>query len=124
MPGMAAVIMLLGANMTNWEDIKPHFNDRRESIVFLASFLSVLLLDLFGAVIVGSVLAMRLLQVGGGASEHQPHRQQAEDPRQPLPRLAAGDRGDLPPDRRTAADGKRRTGRRRDRPDRRKESEF
>ncbi|MFN8773759.1 MAG: SulP family inorganic anion transporter, partial [bacterium] len=42
MPAMAAVIMLLGANMINWEDIKPHFKDRRESIVFLASFLSVL----------------------------------------------------------------------------------
>ncbi len=58
MPAMAAVIMLLGANMINWEDIKPHFNDRRECIVFLASFLSVLFLDLFGAVIVGSVLAI------------------------------------------------------------------
>jgi SulP family sulfate permease len=58
MPAMAAVIMLLGANMINWEDIKPHFRDRREAIVFIASFLSVLFLDLFGAVIVGSVLAI------------------------------------------------------------------
>jgi len=58
MPAMAAVIMLLGANMINWEDIKPHFKDRREAVVFLASFLSVLFLDLFGAVIVGSVLAI------------------------------------------------------------------
>jgi SulP family sulfate permease len=55
---MAAIIMLLGANMINWEDIKPHFKDRREAIVFLASFLSVLFLDLFGAVIVGSLLAI------------------------------------------------------------------
>jgi SulP family sulfate permease len=50
--------MLLGANMINWEDIKPHFKDRRESVVFMASFLSVLFLDLFGAVIVGSILAI------------------------------------------------------------------
>jgi SulP family sulfate permease len=58
MPAMAAVIMLLGANMINWEDIKPHFKDRREAIVFTVSLLSVLFLDLFGAVIVGSVLAV------------------------------------------------------------------
>jgi SulP family sulfate permease len=58
MPAMAAIIMLLGANMINWEDIKPHFKDRRESVVFMASFLSVLFLDLFGAVIVGSILAI------------------------------------------------------------------
>lgn len=58
MPAMAAVIMLLGANMINWEDIKPHLKDRREAIVFMVSFLSVLFLDLFGAVMVGSVLAI------------------------------------------------------------------
>jgi SulP family sulfate permease len=58
MPAMAAVIILLGANMINWEDIKPHLRDRREAVVFAASFLSVLFLDLFGAVIVGSVLAI------------------------------------------------------------------
>ena len=58
MPAMAAIIMLLGANMINWEDIKPHLKDRREAIVFIASFLSVLFLDLLGAVIVGSVLAI------------------------------------------------------------------
>ena len=58
MPAMAAIIMLLGANMINWEDIKPHLKDRREAVVFMASFLSVVLLDLFGAVVVGSVLAI------------------------------------------------------------------
>ena len=58
MPAMAAVIMLLGVNMINWEDIKPHLKDRRETIVFLASFVSVLFLDLFGAVVVGSLLAI------------------------------------------------------------------
>jgi len=58
MPAMAAVIMLLGANMINWEDIKPHLGSRREAVVFMASFLSVLFLDLFGAVLVGSVLAI------------------------------------------------------------------
>jgi SulP family sulfate permease len=58
MPAMAAVIMLLGANMINWEDIKPHLKDRREAVVFFASFLSVLFLDLFGAVVVGSLLAI------------------------------------------------------------------
>ncbi len=58
MPAMAAVIMLLGANMISWEDIKPHLRDRRETVVFAASFLSVLFLDLFGAVVVGSILAI------------------------------------------------------------------
>jgi SulP family sulfate permease len=58
MPAMAAVIMLLGANMIKWEDIKPHFKDRSETVVFLASFLAVLFLDLFGAVVVGSILAI------------------------------------------------------------------
>ena len=58
MPAMAAVIILLGANMISWEDIKPHLKDRREAVVFIASFLSVLFLDLFGAVMVGSILAI------------------------------------------------------------------
>jgi SulP family sulfate permease len=58
MPAMAAVIMLLGANMIKWQDIKPHLKSRREAVVFAASFLSVLFLDLFGAVIVGSLLAI------------------------------------------------------------------
>jgi SulP family sulfate permease len=58
MPAMAAVIMLLGANMLKWEDIRPHLSNRREAVVFLASFLSVLFLDLFGAVVVGALLAI------------------------------------------------------------------
>lgn len=44
MPAMAAVIMLLGANMLKWEDIKPHLKNRGEAVVFLGSFLSVLFL--------------------------------------------------------------------------------
>jgi sulfate permease, SulP family len=58
MPAMAAVIMVLGANMINWEDIRPHFQSRREATVFVVSFLSVLFLDLFEAVLVGSALAI------------------------------------------------------------------
>lgn len=58
MPAMAAIIMLLGANMINWEDIKPHLTNRREAVVFTASFLSVLFLDLFGAVVVGAIMAI------------------------------------------------------------------
>ena len=58
MPAMAAVIMLLGANMIRWEDIKPHFRSRGETVVFIASFASVLFLDLFTAVVVGSILAI------------------------------------------------------------------
>ncbi len=58
MPAMAAVIMLLGANMLKWEDIKPHFRHRGEAVVFLGSFLSVLFLDLFDAVVFGSILAI------------------------------------------------------------------
>lgn len=58
MPAMAAIIILLGANMIKWEDIKPHLKSRREAAVFMAAFLSVLFLDLFGAVVVGSLLAI------------------------------------------------------------------
>ncbi|HEX2828726.1 MAG TPA: SulP family inorganic anion transporter [Burkholderiales bacterium] len=58
MPAMAAVIMLLGANMIKWEDIRPHFRHRGETVVFLGSFLSVIFLDLFEAVIFGSILAI------------------------------------------------------------------
>jgi SulP family sulfate permease len=58
MPAMAAIIMVVGAHMINWEDIKPHLTNRREAVVFSASFLSVLLFDLFGAALVGSVLAI------------------------------------------------------------------
>jgi SulP family sulfate permease len=58
MPAMAAVIMVLGANMINWEDIKPHLQSKHEATVFFASFLSVLFLDLFDAVLVGSALAV------------------------------------------------------------------
>ena len=58
MPAMAAVIMLLGANMLKWEDIKPHLTHRGEAVVFLGSFLSVLFLDLFDAVVLGSILAI------------------------------------------------------------------
>lgn len=58
MPAMAAVIMLLGANMFKWEDIKPHLKNRGEAVVFLGSFLSVLFLDLFDAVVLGSILAI------------------------------------------------------------------
>jgi SulP family sulfate permease len=58
MPAMAAVIMLLGANMFKWADIKPHLTNRRSAVVFAGSFLSVLFLDLFDAVVLGSLLAI------------------------------------------------------------------
>lgn len=58
MPAMAAVIMLLGANMIKWNDIKPHLKNRREAVVFMGSFLAVLFLDLFSAVLVGALLAI------------------------------------------------------------------
>ena len=57
-PAMAAVIMVVGANMINWDDIKPHFRHRPEAVVFCASFLSVHIFGLFGAVITGAVLAL------------------------------------------------------------------
>lgn len=58
MPAMAAIVMLLGANMLKWQDIKPHFKHRGEALVFLVSFLSVLFLDLFDAVVLGSLVAI------------------------------------------------------------------
>ncbi|MEH6470724.1 MAG: SulP family inorganic anion transporter, partial [Halopseudomonas sp.] len=57
-PAMAAVIMVVGANMINWQEIRPHFNNRPEAIVFSVSFVSVHIFGLFGAVIAGAVLAM------------------------------------------------------------------
>jgi sulfate permease, SulP family len=58
MPAMAAVIILLGVNMLKWEDVKPHLKNRREAVVFIGSFMSVLFLDLFEAVILGSIVAI------------------------------------------------------------------
>ncbi len=57
-PAMAAVIMVVGANMIKWEDIRPHFNNLPEAIVFSVSFIAVHLFGLFGAVIAGAVLAL------------------------------------------------------------------
>ena len=173
MPAMAAIIMLLGANMINWEDIKPHFKDRREAVVFMASFLSVLFLDLFGAVIVGSLLAIayskweqahpnislsgNVLKIRGNlyygslpVIEAMYHRAIARDDSVVIDfsecfyidqegirwlaaakaaqhvRLADRRRSDdrRAIERRAAADGKRRTGRRSSKVDRRKRSEF
>jgi SulP family sulfate permease len=49
--------MVVGANSPIGRT-SPHLKDRREAVVFMGSFLSVLFLDLFGAVVVGSVLAI------------------------------------------------------------------
>jgi SulP family sulfate permease len=57
-PAMAAIIMVVGANMIDWADIKAHFRHRPEAVVFSASFLSVHVFGLFGAVICGSLLAL------------------------------------------------------------------
>lgn len=57
-PAMAAVIMIVGANMINWQDIRPHFSNWPEAIIFLTAFISVHIFGLFGAVIVGSLLAL------------------------------------------------------------------
>jgi len=173
MPAMAAIIMLLGANMINWEDIKPHFKDRRETVVFTASFLSVLFLDLFGAVVVGSILAIgyskweqahpeislrdNRLKIRGniyygslpviestyhGAIEREGrviidfsdcHYIDREGVRWLAAAKAAqkvefvdrrGGRDRREAERRATADGKRKVGRRRGKPDRRQRSEF
>jgi SulP family sulfate permease len=57
-PAMAAVIMVVGANMINWQEIRPHFSSLPEGIVFSVSFISVHIFGLFGAVIAGSMLAL------------------------------------------------------------------
>lgn len=57
-PAMAAVIMIVGANMINWYDIRPHFSNWPEAIIFCTAFISVHIFGLFGAVIVGSLLAL------------------------------------------------------------------
>ena len=61
-PAMAAIIMVVGANMIDWSDIKPHFRHPPEAVVFGASFLSVHVFGLFGAVICGSLLALAYAQ--------------------------------------------------------------
>ena len=57
-PAMAAVIMIVGANMIKWSDIRPHFSNWPEAIIFCSAFVSVHILGLFGAVVVGSILAL------------------------------------------------------------------
>jgi len=57
-PAMAAVIMIVGANMISWSDIRPHFSSWPEAVVFSSAFISVHVFGLFGAVIVGSILAL------------------------------------------------------------------
>lgn len=57
-PAMAAVIMIVGSNMINWQEIRPHFNNLPEAIVFSVSFIAVHIFGLFGAVIAGAVLAL------------------------------------------------------------------
>jgi SulP family sulfate permease len=57
-PAMAAVIMIVGANMIKWSDIRPHFSNWPEAIIFSSAFVSVHILGLFGAVIIGSILAL------------------------------------------------------------------
>lgn len=57
-PAMAAVIMVVGANMLNWSDIRAHFFNRADAIVFSVSFLSIHIFGLFMAIIIGSVLAL------------------------------------------------------------------
>jgi len=57
-PAMAAVIMIVGANMINWQDIRPHFSNKAEASVFLTAFFSVHIFGLFGAVLVSSSLAL------------------------------------------------------------------
>jgi SulP family sulfate permease len=57
-PAMAAVIMVVGANMLNWSDIRAHLSNRVDAIVFVVSFMSIHVFGLFLAVIIGSVLAL------------------------------------------------------------------
>ena len=57
-PAMAAVIMIVGANMLKWSDIRAHLSNRADAIVFITSFLSIHIFGLFMAVIIGSVLAL------------------------------------------------------------------
>lgn len=57
-PAMAAVIILVGSNMMNWKDVRPHFTNKPETIIFLTAFISVHIFGLFGAVVTGSILAL------------------------------------------------------------------
>ena len=58
LPAMAATIMVVGANMIKWEEIRPHFNNTPEAVVFTASLVSVHFFGLFGAVVTGGLLAL------------------------------------------------------------------
>ncbi len=57
LPSMAAIIMLVGANMLKINEIKHHFNSKIETIVFLSAFLSVHIFGLLDAVLISASFA-------------------------------------------------------------------
>jgi len=57
-PALAAVIILVGARMINWNEVRQHFSNRYEAVIFCAAFLAVPVFGLFGAVVLGSFLAL------------------------------------------------------------------
>jgi SulP family sulfate permease len=57
LPSMAALIMLVGANMLRVADIRHHFKSPIETIVFLAAFASVHIFGLLDAALIGAAFA-------------------------------------------------------------------
>lgn len=58
LPSMAAVIMLVGANMLRVSEIKHHFRSRIETVVFLSAFISVHVFGLLDAVLISAGFAL------------------------------------------------------------------
>jgi SulP family sulfate permease len=54
---MAALIMLVGANMLRLSDIRHHFRSRVEAMVFLSAFVSVHIFGLLNAALIGAAFA-------------------------------------------------------------------
>lgn len=57
LPAMAAMIMLVGANMLRLKDVKHHFKSPIETIVFISSFIAVHVFGLLNAALIGASFA-------------------------------------------------------------------
>lgn len=57
LPAMSAMIMLVGANMLRYSDIKHHFKSRIETVVFISAFLAIHVFGLLNAALIGAGFA-------------------------------------------------------------------
>lgn len=58
LPAMAALIMLVGANMLRWDGLRRYMNTGVEALTFFAAFASVHIFGLLNAALIGAALAL------------------------------------------------------------------